>query len=449
MSIRISAPCMVLLLWTSTGFTGVASEPVFPGKGNRPVIFAGDAEIARLRISAACREEPFATAWQRTLKAAQAALTAAPSPPYMGKDSVELLTAASAATGAMRDMLLAWHVTGEDAYGRRARERSMAWAAHEPMTGTTLVNQKGRPQIQPGSELEGRGLNIGRIATQFAHVYSLAWPLLSDTEKALARKWFLYLAEQILEGHRAWIDNGYFGDLRFHNHLTGHNMGLAAIGFVTGEQKWVSYALDSPENPADFKEMLRGTVVVPGVPLEKQLWRGDPTLIKQAAVPAPGEIYDRYRIVTIRKGRGCGLPYAMLHQKMLTEIAEMAFQKGIDLYAYTGPEGQGLRQTYRYYASFFVYKRADIQSGYYANNYLHLNLLHMYEIARLRFPNTQETDWALACCDRAVSDESLFGYSAVLTHGTPRHADAPRPRAVDRTTDHSPERQYFNDRQIG
>jgi hypothetical protein len=109
----------------------------------------------------------------------------------------------------------------------------------------------------------------------------------------------------------------------------------------------------------------------------------------------------------------------MLHQKMLTQISEMAFQNGMNLYAYTGPEGQELRQTYRYYAAFFVYKRADIRSGYYANNYLHLNQLHMYEIARLRFPKTPEIDWALAHCDRAVSDESLFGYSALLTHGTP------------------------------
>lgn len=416
---RILVPCVLLLLRTATEGAGLASDPAFPGKGNRPVLFAGDAEIARLKDNVARREEPFATAWQRTQTAARAALTASPPPPYAGKDSVELLSAATAATGAMRDLLLAWHVTGEAAYGRQARELFMSWAAHEPMTGTTLVNQKGRPQIHPGSELEGLGLNLGRIATQFAHVYSLAWPLLNDTDKAVARKWFLYLAGRILEGHRAWIDNGYFGDQRFNNHLTGHDMGLAAIGFATGERTWVTYALDSPENPADYKEMLRGTVIVPGVPLEKQLWRGDPTLTGKAVAPAPGEVYDRYRIVTIRKGKGCGLPYAMLHQKMLTEIAEMAFQNGIDLYAHTGPEGQNLRQTYRYYAPFFVHKRTDIQGGYYANNLLHLNLLHMYEIARLRFPKTMEIDRALAACDRAVSDGSLFGYSAVLTHGTP------------------------------
>jgi len=394
----------------------LAAQPV--DRSRPPVLYYGPEELARLTDNASRGEEPFQSAWKKLQESAKKAMTGE-FPPFTGTDSVNLGSETHAITGAIRDLALVHHVTKDEKYLDRARSLFLSWSQHSPMIGTTVVSELFKKQEHDGSGLEGLGLNMGHTANEWASCYALLWPHLSETARQTTEKWLLFMADQILVGHLAWTENDYLGKQNFNNHLSGHNLGFAAVGFATRTQKWVDFAIDSPRNPADWKEMHNGAIIVEGVPYEKQLWQEDPTLTQDKPVPAPGEIYDRYRILTVRGGRGCGWPYAMFHQKMLTELAEMAWNNGIDLYSYVGPDGENLRQTYRYYAPFFVYKSTDIQSGYYANNMLHLSNIHMYEIARLRLPQTHEIDWALRHADRVAMDHALFGYSAVLSHGTP------------------------------
>jgi len=383
-----------------------------------PRILVGPEELARLRRNAASTEAPFASAWQKVLAAAAAALTAA-GEVYDGADSVEFRYAALRAMGQVRDLCLVHHVTGEKRYAAKARELFMAWAQRRPLPGSRLSREAYAGQDHGGT-IAGLGLNVGLPAMDVAHAYSLVWEHLTPRERATTERWLRFLAVLIRDGHEAWIENDYYGKQDFNNHLSGHNMGLAAIGFALRDQALIGYALDSPENPRDWKEMHNGAILTAAKRNEDQLWHGDVTLTKGAAPPATGEIYDRYRVVTVRKGRGCGMPYAFFHQKMLTQTAEMAHQNGIDLYGYTGPHGENLRLTYDAYAPHLLKQEPVARSGYYVRNRVYESHVHLYELADRRYPVNEQIGKVLHTLNRAVLAHEAFGWTSVLLYGESR-----------------------------
>jgi hypothetical protein len=374
--------------------------------------------LARLRRNAASKEEPFASAWEHVLTEADGALSA-DAEVHTGTDSVELRFAGMRAMRRVRDLCLVHLVTGEARYAEKARELFMAWPSQQPVPGSALVREKYTGQSHGGT-IAGLGLNVGLLAVDTANAYSLVWDHLSDQERASTERWLRFLAGLIREGHEAWIENDYYGKQDFNNHLSGHNLGLAAIGFALRDQALVIYALDSPDNPRDWKEMHNGAILLPSKPNKQQLWHGDPTLTRGAAPPVAGEIYDRYRVVTVRKGHGCGVPYAFFHQKMLTETAEMAWQNGIDLHAYVGPHGENLRLTYEAYAPYLLKQKPFAPTGYYAGNRVYESQVHMYELANLRYPSSPQICQVLATLDRAVNHQEAFGWTAVLLYGGDR-----------------------------
>ena len=225
------------------------------------------------------------------------------------------------------------------------------------------------------------------------------------------------IRDRIREGHDAWIDNDYYGRQHFNNHLSGHNMGLAAIGYAFGDEGLISYALDSPENPCDWKEMHNGAILMEAKPNRSQLNPSDPTLTRGAAPPATGEIYDRYRVVTVRDGRGCGMPYAFFHQRMLMVTAEMAFLNGRDLYRYEGPHGENLRLTFDAHAPYLLKKAPVARGGYYAGNRVYESQVHLFELAARRYGGSAAVKQVLESLDRAVYDHETYGWAAVLLHG--------------------------------
>ncbi|MBT3290198.1 MAG: hypothetical protein HN380_22845 [Victivallales bacterium] len=383
-----------------------------------PRVLVGSEELARLRRNAATQEEPFASAWQKVLAAAEEAMTAA-TEVYDGADSVKLRFAGIETMGRVRDLCLAHHVAGEERYAAKARELFMAWAQHSPVPGSRLSREAYAGQSHGGT-IAGLGLNVGLLAMDAAHAYSLVWEHLTPRERGTTERWLRFLAVLIRDGHEAWTENDYYGKQDFNNHLSGHNMGLAAIGFALRDQAMIDYALDSPENPRDWKEMHNGAILTSAKRNADQLWHGDLTLTKGAASPATGEIYDRYRVVTVRKGRGCGMPYAFFHQKMLTQTAEMAHQNGIDLYDYTGPYGENLRLTYEAYAPHLLKQEPVARSGYYIRNRVYEAHVHMYELANRRYPDSEQIGKVLRTLNRAVLDHEAFGWTSVLLYGENR-----------------------------
>jgi hypothetical protein len=152
---------------------------------------------------------------------------------------------------------------------------------------------------------------------------------------------------------------------------------------------------------------------------QEQLWHGDPTLTKGAPAPCSGEIYDRYRVVTVRQGRGCGMPYAFFHQKMLTQTAEIAWQNGVDLYSYTGPHHENLLRTYEAYAPHLLRQEPVARNGYYARNRVYEAHVHMYELANRRYPGNERIRQVLGTLNRVVQDHEYFGWASVLLYGAP------------------------------
>jgi hypothetical protein len=378
-------------------------------------VLLGPAEMERLARNAASTEEPFASAWAHLRAAADAALEAEPRV-YAGDNSLDLRMATSATSSRVRDLCLAYHVTGDERYAGRAVDLFSPWTAADPPPGTQLVSDEFAGGDRADT-MAGLGLNVGLAATDMAIAYSLVWPHLAPELRADAETWLRALAPVIIDGHRAWIDNDYYGHQDYNNHLTGHNMGLAAIGFAAKEPDLVRFALDSADNPRDWKEMHDGAILLAEAPLEDQLWHGDPTLTRGAAPPVSGEIYDRYRIVTIRDGRGCGLPYAFFHQRMLTLTAEMARQNGIDLYGYTGPHGENLRLTFQAYAPFLLRGEPVVRRGYYSGNRMFPRQVALYELAARRYPSEELIGRVLTECDRVVHDDEFLGWAAVLLYG--------------------------------
>ena len=381
----------------------------------RPIVLVGPEELARLKKNAASKKPPFSTAWDKLLADANKALTTE-YPPYTGSNSVDFAAGGVAAAAAVRDLCLVYEVTGEDRYADKAKSIIVSWATHEPQPGRNLEKEPYAGQGH-GATIAGLGLNVGSFARSMASAYSLVWPHLSGAERSAIKDWFLFLAAEIKEGHEAWIDNDYYGKQPFNNHLSGHNMGLAAIGFALGDEALINYALDSPENPKDWKEMHDGAILMESKPNPSQLYHRDPTLTTGAAPPANGEIYDRYRVITTRDRRGLGMPYAFFHQRMLMVTAEMAFLNGRDLYRYEGPHGENLRLTFDAHAPYLLKKEPVARGGYYNGNRVYESQVHLYELAALRFGGSAITKQVLGSLARAVYDHETYGWAAVLLHG--------------------------------
>jgi len=88
----------------------------------------------------------------------------------------------------------------------------------------------------------------------------------------------------IKEGIQRWETNDDFGGQEFQNHHVSHVLGLALIGSALRDRELIQFALDSPENPKDFRELLDGLILMPGDTPHGGL-RGKPL--------HPGEIQDR------------------------------------------------------------------------------------------------------------------------------------------------------------
>ncbi|WP_206028752.1 alginate lyase family protein [Thalassoroseus pseudoceratinae] len=409
--------CFVAYLYISNDVTG--DEPSREAKSvnsatSRPIVLVGPEELARLRKNSASKKSHLSTAWQNLQADANKALTTEYSP-YIGSNSVEFAASGLAAGAAIRDLCLVFEVTGERRYAERARAIMVAWATHQPQPGRNLEKEPYRGQSH-GATMAGLGLNVGVFARSMANAYSLVWPHLSETERSAIENWLRFLATEIQEGHEAWIDNDYYGKQYFNNHLSGHNMGLAAIGYAIGYDELIAYALDSPENPCDWKEMHDGAILMESKPNRSQLNPIDPTLTKGAAPPGSGEIYDRYRVVTVRDGRGCGMPYAFLHQRMLVLTAEMAFLNGRDLYRYKGPHGENLRLTFDAYAPHLLKVEPVARGGYYQGNRVYESQVHLFELAARRYERSSPVTQVLDSLNRAVYDHETYGWTAVLLH---------------------------------
>lgn len=103
----------------------------------------------------------------------------------------------------------------------------------------------------------------------------------------------------------------------------------------------------------------------------------------------------------------------------MTQIAEMVYNNsGIDLFAYTGPDGEKLERAFEFYADLYITGSSTAKGDYYSKEQVKMSHIFLYEIAAKRYPNNKKILEVLKSTDRTVGfDREVFGYRALLTHG--------------------------------
>jgi len=379
------------------------SRRPLPAKA-KPTLFVTDQMIKQARAKLSKRMDPWHTAWLKVKRDAQKALDIEVTP-YTGPDALKYRRAAHRDFGLARDLALVHAISGGEKYARKAAEILTTWAGSQPVPGTTIP-------LSDKYDYANIGLNLAIPAVPFCYAYALLYEHLEKSDRDIIETWLRLMAREITKGHRYWIDRNYFDRQDYNNHLSCHVLGLAATGFALRDKKIINYAVYSPDNPRDFKDMVNGSILLPGKPL----CGIDPTL-KGAQRVSKGEIYDRYRVVEKKSGRGCGLNYAFYHLKFLTLTAEAAYNNGIDLFTYQGPHGESLRLPFEYYADFLIENDSSIKRGYYTGNEVQLHNVFLYELAHRRYPHSLKIEEVLRSCDRVVYDAENMGWTTVLTHG--------------------------------
>lgn len=389
LKLSITLICLILILLMGC-ISSYAS-----GVGQKPVVFATDEMIQAARERIAEDLDPWAFAWARLENRVKNNLNAEFNP-YMGPDYDTYWKTANRAAGFARDMAFAYRISDNLEYAEKAKQILLDWA---------LVEDPKPAAMAPIN----RGLVIARATTTFCYAYSLVYDYLDEQERAIIEDWFALMAVFIKEAHQRWIANNYYGQQEYQNHLGAHIMGLGVIGFTINDKALISYALDSPFNPRNYKMMIEGAILLPG----DELCPIDPTYIGAPPVQA-GEIYDRYRVV-----QNSGLHYTYINLKFLTLLAEAAYNNGIDLFSYVTPSGKSLELAHEFYADFYITGDSSIKGGYYKNETVSLEGVCIYEIVHRRYPDNAKIKEVLQKCERVVFDGEQLGWTTVLTHGVP------------------------------
>lgn len=379
-------------------------------KAGRPFVILSDAALQELHKQSASDSEPMATAWSKLKVQAAEALNQTFQPEDF-RNSTQFGHASRVAASAGRDMIIVWHVTGENRLRQTAKKLMLEWVDFEPRPGENLERVVyGSVERGDGSTTAGLGLNVGVAAWYWSELYCLLWPELTEKERDRTSAWLRFLAELIEEGHRYWIDNDYYNEQDYNNHLSGHLVGLAAVGYALQDPKLIAYTYESPKNPRDYREMLHGTILMPSKG-RGQFWRSDPSKTTQ-----PGEIYDRYRVLTKRGGKGHGLAYAMMHLRMLIILAEMAHAHGTDYYSHAGPNGENLLLPLEHYSSFYIARSPAVKGSYHAGDRLFMHNLPVFTIGASRYPDSKPIRDVLAANADIILPSDELGYSVHLIY---------------------------------
>ena len=406
---RRSCLCFLLIALLPFALRVNAAETLVD-ETNHPFVILSDDALQQLRKQAESDSEPMATAWSKLKAQAEKALTQTFEPEDF-QNSTQFGHASRLAASTGRDMILVWHVTGEDRLRQAARNLLLEWVDFKPQLGKNLERVVyGSVERGDGSTTAGLGLNVGTAALYWSELYCLLWPDLTKEERARTAAWLRFLAELIEEGHRYWIDNDCYNEQDYNNHLSGHLVGLAAVGYALQNPELIAYTYDSSENPRDYQEMLHGTILMPAKG-RQQFWRSDPSKTTQ-----PGEVYDRYRVLTKRGGKGHGLAYAMMHLRMLVILAEVAHAHGTDYYSHTGPKGENLLLPLEFYAPFYIARSPSVKGPYHAGDRLFMHNLPVFTIGATRYPASKPIQDVLTANAQIILPSDELGYAVHLIY---------------------------------
>lgn len=430
---RLVAGLAVGVLATTLATTAAGAEESATGteaNSNHaadPVIWTTETMLGRARARIATKQEPFHTAWEKTLERAQNVLDD-DLVPYQGPDPQRYFIDGRDQAKFARDVAIAFRMTRDRRFLFKAREILLDWA-RDAIEYPYPDPPKGF-HAWPASDLpHGSGLRIGRVIPIFADAYAMIWEHLTPDDRRLVDEWLRLMVDPLLETQRIWQEDTYngleppwLGDRNYVNHLIAHMQGLAAVGFATQDPEIIENAISGAENPRDLQTLIDGVILMPG----DDLFKNDPTYLDDMPEPLPGEVYDRYRTYANR-----GMLYSLISLRFLMLIAEMThnnqgrdYYDGLDYYDYVGPGGENLELTYQVYSPWWITGQASaVNPPYYSHEQDNPGFgrvdeeISSWEVGALRYPDNDKIIHALESWERVTFDPETWGYTAPLTHG--------------------------------
>lgn len=385
----------------------LATLEMHEGKAGRthptsPRIETDAAGMARAKERVAGGQEPFATYWNLAVANAEKALTLAPRPVDTG-DALAFHGAVQAQGTATRLLAYRWRLEDHEVSGEKAVALLDAWASAKPLPGTTF---------DPAIRFPNAGMDVARGMLPFVAAFDLleGHPALTEETRGRIETWFRALVPVIREGIRRWEENDDFGGQEFQNHHVAHMLGMALFGSALRDEEMIRFALDSPDNPKDFKELVAGLILMPGDEPHGGL-RGKPL--------HPGELQDR-----VRTNHGAGLTYCHLSLTLMLYAAEVLGRAtGEDWIDWTTPGGESLRLSATFYSDFFRLRNARINGDYYFRDRAALQnnrpFQGIFEVALGHWPEVPNLKAMVRSTDRARTPRSWLNYYGLplLTHG--------------------------------
>lgn len=372
-------------------------------KGDRPILTVTDEQLEYAISKAKSGMDPWATAWEAISARADKLKGTSPSPDT-GKSAQAYRLAACKDFINAKYLALAYLYTEDEEYLDSALHYLLSYA--EPMLGTDKYLDYSAKTTDGQADI---GLNIAAPLTAACDIYSLLYNHIDDADKETIEKWIREEADLCVKGHKFWIKNKYYGSQVGNNHLTSHLMGIIAAAYVLEDDSLLSYALLSADNPANLKAMITLAILMEGDEVYSADTDSDFT---------PGEIYDRYRVVSTPSN---GFGYSLYHLKFLTNASLMLYNNGIDPFAYLGENGENISLPYFVYAEYLIKNDASLGNGHYTGNSLnresaytiYLIAYHIYRDERMSAVLDALESARVTCTENELYGETapfLFGY---------------------------------------
>lgn len=358
--------------------------------------------LTRAQERIVAKKEPFHSYWLLAKADAAEALQMEPRP-CLSRDSLVFHGESQTQGIATRLLAYQWWLEDDERAGAHAIAMLDAWASASPLPGTNF---------DPTIRFPNSGMDVARGMLPFAAAYDLLRGHSSLTPEidGRIRGWFRALVPVVREGIQRWKTNDDFGGQHFQNHHVAHTLGLALFGAALDDRELIQLALDSPENPKDFKELVVGLILMPG----------DQPLGGLKGKPLhAGELEDR-----VRTSNGSGLTYCHLSMTLLLYTAEVLGRStGEDWLSWKADSGETLRLPFSFYSDFWRLKNAHLHGDYYVRDQPHIQnsppFLGSFEVALHHWPDVPNLKAIVQSIDRPHTPRSWLCYYGLplLTHG--------------------------------
>jgi len=173
--------------------------------------------------------------WEHICPVDNEVLQSDPTKPERDYDGVVIMSVHGRYANLVRDLGIAYQVTGDRRYADKAKEILLAYA--ERYLSYPLHTIRGEPQIG-GGRVGPQTLDESTWLIPMAQGADLVWETLTESERqTLAQKLFLPAAREVILPHKIGV----------HNIQCWKNSAVGLVGFLLGDEQLIKEAIDNPE----------------------------------------------------------------------------------------------------------------------------------------------------------------------------------------------------------